>query len=73
MKQCKQEKAMTFDGGTPECVECKWLERPPEPGRWRCRAFPRGIPDAIKYARVSHTRPYKGDHGIRFESMLPQK
>jgi len=32
-----------------------------------CTAFPDGIPDAIAYGPIPHTRPYQGDHGIQYE------
>lgn len=37
-----------------------------------CDAFPRGIPDAITEGR-DHSRPYPGDHGIRFEPLENDK
>jgi len=32
-----------------------------------CKAFPKGIPDKILSNEVDHTKPYKGDNGVRFE------
>ena len=32
-----------------------------------CAAFPEGIPPEIWEGKNSHTEPYPGDHGIRFE------
>ena len=32
-----------------------------------CKAFPKGIPKKIITGEHDHTKPYKGDHGIRFE------
>ena len=32
-----------------------------------CKAFEKGIPDAIADGEFDHTKPYKGDNGIRFE------
>jgi hypothetical protein len=34
-----------------------------------CAAFPDGIPDEIAYENADHTKPFKGDHGIRFEAL----
>jgi hypothetical protein len=34
-----------------------------------CRAFPDGIPREIWLGKNNHTKPYKGDHGIRFEKL----
>jgi hypothetical protein len=33
-----------------------------------CDAFPNGIPDAITNGR-DHSKPYRGDHGIRFQPL----
>jgi hypothetical protein len=30
-------------------------------------AFPNGIPDDIYFLRASHSYPYPGDHGLRWE------
>jgi hypothetical protein len=35
-----------------------------------CEAFPDGIPDAITKGR-DHSKPFRGDHGIRFEPRTP--
>jgi len=32
-----------------------------------CEAFPDGIPPDIWLGKNDHTKPYPGDHGIRFE------
>jgi len=32
-----------------------------------CKAFPDIIPDDILYNRKDHTKPYPGDHGVRFK------
>lgn len=33
-----------------------------------CKAFPDGIPPDIWTGKVSHEKPYEGDHGIQFEA-----
>jgi hypothetical protein len=58
----------------PICIDCKHFINDKT---WRCEAFPDGIPDEILvgtpykdkpgYKRFVHTRPYPGDHGLRFE------
>ena len=32
-----------------------------------CKAFPNGIPEAIRSGKRKHTQPIEGDHGIQFE------
>jgi hypothetical protein len=32
-----------------------------------CVAFPQGIPDEVLSQDVTHTLPYPGDNGIRYE------
>ena len=51
---------------TPEikCLDCKNFINDK---KFTCNAFPDGIPDEIITGEVSHTKPYKGDHGIQFE------
>jgi len=34
-----------------------------------CKAFPDGIPKAIWIGENDHTKPYKGDNGIRFKAI----
>lgn len=51
----------------PICMECKHLLH--DEHKWACKAFPDGIPKEIIDSEVDHTRPYPGDHGIRFEPM----
>tara|TARA_R100000049_G_C1921140_1_gene66390 strand:- start:28 stop:186 length:159 start_codon:yes stop_codon:yes gene_type:complete len=36
-------------------------------GDWKCDAFPKGIPEEIGSGEHDHTKPFKGDNGIRFE------
>lgn len=34
-----------------------------------CRAFPKGIPDAIAWGDDPHTSPVEGDHGILYKNL----
>ena len=45
-----------------QCIECANYT-----GQGECEAFPKEIPLEIFTGEVSHTQPYKGDHGIQFE------
>jgi hypothetical protein len=45
-----------------QCLECKHYE-----GQHTCKAFPVKIPEEIMTGVHDHTRPFKGDSGIRFE------
>ena len=46
------------------CNRCRFVA---DDGR-DCRAFPQGIPIAILSGKFDHSKPYRGDHGIRFEA-----
>ncbi|MBR0075473.1 MAG: hypothetical protein IJP96_06945 [Synergistaceae bacterium] len=48
---------MTID---PLCLYCKHRE-----DDFKCKAYPKGIPDALLYG--THFYPKPGDHGIQFE------
>ncbi len=48
----------------PQCLDCKNLI---DDEKFTCKAFPDGIPDEILFNEADHTKPYKGDNGIRFE------
>lgn len=55
---------------TPQCFVCKHYQTDDVPvGQFRCTAFPKGIPLDIMFNRVSHTKHYQGDHGVRFERL----
>lgn len=53
---------------TPICESCvnRSVEDP-----FRCLAFPKGIPDEILTGKNDHSKPFKGDHGIRYEKGEP--
>ena len=47
-----------------QCFVCKHYT-----GVITCKAFPDKIPDDIITGMFDHTKPYKGDNGIRFEKV----
>ena len=49
---------------SPVCTICTRLNLR---ANRQCAAFPDGIPLEIWEGKNSHTEPYPGDHGIRFE------
>jgi hypothetical protein len=51
------------DLGISQCVWCRHRSA----GGRCCRAFPKGIPEAITKNRHDHRDPYDGDNGVRFE------
>jgi len=51
-----------------QCLECKRFYGPSgKEFGFTCEAFPDGIPDKIFTGLHNHTKPYKGDHGLRFK------
>lgn len=62
-----------------QCSACRRFHgeyAPPPPGtdpracdvgELRCDAFPDGIPWPIQLGEFDHTKPYPGDHGLRYE------
>lgn len=52
---------------TSQCFDCKHFKVDQVTRTYVCKAFPDGIPADIKFNQVDHTKPYKGDNGIRFE------
>ena len=55
---------ITVDDGI--CNKCKHIY---DDGQ-RCKAFPKGIPSVVLTGEHKHTKPYRGDNGIRFEPVL---
>ena len=54
-------------GPAPVCMKCAHFRKNTDGWGLKCDAFPDGIPDSILVGGNDHTRPVKGDHGIRFE------
>lgn len=50
----------------PQCSRCLHLS---DRERWKCTAFPAGIPADILDGTFDHEKPFPGDQGIRFESV----
>jgi hypothetical protein len=48
------------------CHDCRHRSKK---NMMRCEAFPDGIPAEILVGTFDHHKPYKGDHGIQFESV----
>jgi len=55
-----------YNDGDLGISQCVWCRHRSAGGR-RCRAFPKGIPEAIIKNRHDHRDPYDGDFGVRFE------
>jgi hypothetical protein len=49
-------------------MECVHLFDPETSSGFKCRAFPRGIPEGIILGDVEHKRRIEGDHGWQFKS-----
>jgi hypothetical protein len=47
------------------CMNCKHFNDEVQ-NRNVCKAFPDGIPVKILIGENDHTKPYPGDHGVRF-------
>lgn len=55
-----------YTNGELGISQCVWCRHRSEGGR-RCRAFPKGIPEAIATNGHDHREPFDGDSGVRFE------
>lgn len=55
------------------CVTCRYFDDGSVKGRWRCAAFPNGIPDEITSGENQHEAPYPGDQGIRYVRADPKR
>ncbi len=42
-----------------------------ESGVPTCLAFPEGIPERILRGNIDHSLPVDGDHGFRYDPMVP--
>jgi hypothetical protein len=56
---------------TSQCDACVHLNREVSYNPMRCDAFPDGIPIPIQANKHDHSKPYPGDHGIRYEQIRP--
>lgn len=52
-------------GLRPMCDACIHLI--PDPGDWKCKAFPEGLPESVASEGADHRKPLPGDNGIQFE------
>ena len=57
---------LQYNDGDLGISQCVWCRHRSAGGRC-CRAFPKGIPEAITSNRHDHRDPYDGDYGVRFE------
>ena len=55
-----------YNNGELGISQCVWCRHRSAGGR-HCRAFPKGIPEAIIKNRHDHRSPFNGDYGVRFE------
>jgi hypothetical protein len=50
----------------PQCIACIHYNSD-DVVKFSCKAFPNRIPDEILEGEHDHSKPFKGDGGIRFE------
>ncbi len=58
-----------YNEGELGISQCVWCRHRYVDGR-RCKAFPKGIPEAIATNRHDHRHPFDLDFGVRFEPEL---
>ena len=51
---------------SPICLGCEHFNTL-DNDKLSCKAYPDGIPKEIITSEHDHTKPFKGDNGIRFE------
>lgn len=52
------------------CISCFRLES--DGFQATCKAFPKGIPEEIISGKHDHRKPFRGDKGILYKSVLEQ-
>jgi hypothetical protein len=57
---------VSYSGGELGISQCVWCRHRYADGR-RCRAYPKGIPEAIAKNRHDHRYPFDQDFGVRFQ------
>jgi len=71
MLRSKRVKATFVDAYiSGQCFNCIHIRRD---SYQTCNAFPKGIPNKIFTGKYDHTKPYKGDNGIRFVTRRGRK
>lgn len=58
-----------------DCCACSHFNNEADSLDLVCKAFPEGIPDAVRSGSVSHRSPIDGDRGIQFADkyLLPDE
>ena len=49
-----------------QCVLCSNMNFDKNEHKMLCKAFPSGMPEALRYNKHDHKKPYPGDNGIQF-------